>query len=141
MVDFTNRKIGTLGCVECDLGNYRIFSPGRLIFDGPDFTVHPRLDQHNLPEIIISTKRHCGSLDDLTEKEVIHVADAMVFLLNAMKEHGICENPEAHIKTNKVGHLQLVCKTPDDWPNHYENTQQVMQDVVRLREAFKTYIV
>jgi hypothetical protein len=141
MVDFTNRTIGTFGCVECDLGKYRIISPGRLIYDGTDFTVHPRLDKHSTPEIIVSTKRHTASLDDLTAQEAAHVADAMAFLCKAMKDLGIAKNPVTQIKTNKVGHMQLVCKSSDDGQRQYENTQQVMEDVVKLRGAFKTFSV
>ena len=104
--DFVGRDI-SFDCLECDISNKRILSPGGLIYEDKYIVVHPHTTARMVGFVVVAPKRHVSTLNELSNEERDSIYSAVHFVSEKLIEKGYAKEYVIHSMTDREGHFQF----------------------------------
>ncbi len=153
--DFIGRSITVRNCLECELGNHWILSPGRLIYEDAFISVHPHTFINMVGFIVISPKRHVKDASELNHDEQIRIEEAVRVAQEGLIKLKYAESTVVSYKEGE--HLQYwvigkyapilednfdlsIFRDEKTMARHglkYVKGNEIMKMTVEMRKAFK----
>ena len=94
-------------CLECDLKNKDIISPGGMIYEDEYIIIHPHLFIKLKGFIVISPKRHVSNMYDLTKEELYSVGRAIAYIKLSFKLNQISDDVTVQYIEEEGKHLEI----------------------------------
>ena len=150
-----DNKIYKTECMGCDIAGHRLQPFGGIIFEDDDFVVCQDFEVPIDGFIIISTKQHVSSINDMSDKQKQQLILLLDHCLKLLKELGVAkefimvqgERSDVHFHISlmprkqwmeeKFGRIIANLKAIQDYAKQNMKTEQNLRQILATTERLK----
>lgn len=116
-------------CMGCDIGSHKMVPPGGYIYEDDLYTVSQDPEIPIVGFMILGTKRHIKSINELSRDERIKLMDVLNLTIENMKKIGLCSEVML-LEEERSSHFHMWILPILSWMDKFDKNARNIDDII-----------